>query len=235
MSFPTYTLSPSDFAFLWNDCPRCFYLKVKHGVTQPRSPMPSVFNVIDATMKQRLNEVPITDFVSGAPESKVFNHDGRVLSKVYESRFGIGLKIKGIYDTVLELAEGDFALVDLKTIKASPKLASTYSRQLHAYAWAMENSSIEENKLFPVSQLGLITFEPGRFTSRSDGSSALVGKNTWVQVERNDEQFLSFMNNIAEMLASETCPGSGKYCPICQYLDRISKFNEDDSRFKIAV
>lgn len=235
MSFPTYTLSPSDFAFLCKDCPRCFWLKVKHGVAQPRSPMPSVFNVIDGSMKRRLNEVPISEFVNGVPESKVFNHDGRVCSKVYESRVGVGLTIKGIYDTVLELADGNFALVDLKTIKASPKLASTYSMQLHGYAWAMENPSIEENKLFPVSQLGLITFEPGRFTSRSDGSSALVGKNTWVPVERNDDQFLSFLNNIAEVLASETMPPSGRFCSACQYLERISKFNNDDSRFKMAV
>ena len=133
MSFPIYTLSPSVFAFLLKDCKRCFWLKVKHGIQQPRSPMPSVFNVIDGSMKRRLNAVPISEFVSGAPESKVFNHDGRVCSKVYESRVGVGLTIKGIYDTVLELAEGNFALVDLKTIKASPKLASTYSTQLHAY------------------------------------------------------------------------------------------------------
>ena len=181
MSLPIYTLSPSDCAFLWKDCPRCFWFKVKHGLTQPRSIMPSIFNVIDGSMKRRLNEVPISDFVAGAPDSLVHNHDGRVCSKIYESRFGVGLVVNGIYDTVLELAEGGFALVDLKTIKVTPRLALTYSMQLHAYAWGLENSSNEANKLFPIKELGLITFEPERFTSRSDSSSALIGKNTWVR------------------------------------------------------
>ena len=186
-------------------------------------------------MKRRLNEVPISDFVAGAPDSLVHNHDGRVCSKIYESRFGVGLVVNGIYDTVLELAEGGFALVDLKTIKVTPRLALTYSMQLHAYAWGLENSSNEANKLFPIKELGLITFEPERFTSRSDSSSALIGKNTWVRVERNDQVFLSFLDQVAELLASETCPSSGKYCTSCQYLDRISKHNEAFDRFKTII
>jgi len=31
-------LSPSDFAFLWEQCKRCFYLKVVHGIRQPSMP-----------------------------------------------------------------------------------------------------------------------------------------------------------------------------------------------------
>jgi hypothetical protein len=71
-------------------------LKVKNGIQQPRSPMPSVFNVIDSSMKRTLNEVPIDQFVSGGPVTRVHNHDGRVLSQVYWSKSGIGLTVKGI-------------------------------------------------------------------------------------------------------------------------------------------
>jgi len=198
--------------------------------------MPTVFNVIDGSMKRRLNEVPISEFVSGAPESRVYRHDGRVLSSVYHSRAdGPGIQIKGIYDTVLELNDGGFALVDLKTIKVSPKLASTYSLQLHAYAFAMENPFIEENRLVPVSKLGLITFGPERFTSRGDGCSALVGQNHWVEVEKNEESFLKFLDRVADLLDSDTPPGSGKYCSTCQYLERIGRFESEQSRFKTAV
>ncbi len=235
MNPTVYTLSPSDFAFLLRDCPRCFWLKVKHGVMQPRRPMPSVFNVIDGSMKRRLNEVPITKFVSGAPASRVHNHDGRVLSAVYQSSFGVGLIIKGIYDTVLELADGGFALVDLKTIKVSPKLASNYEMQLHSYSWALENPSVEENRLFPVSRLGLIAFAPCKFTTRSDGASALIGQNHWVEVERNDDAFFAFLDQVAEVLASDTPPASGRFCPTCQYMERIARFECEDDRFKVAV
>ena len=31
-------LSPSDFAFLWDDCPRCFYMKVARKHLDPPRP-----------------------------------------------------------------------------------------------------------------------------------------------------------------------------------------------------
>ena len=46
-----WRLSPSDFAFLWEECKRCFYLKVVKEFYRPRSLMPKIFNVIDAQMK----------------------------------------------------------------------------------------------------------------------------------------------------------------------------------------
>ncbi|MFX5747681.1 hypothetical protein ABTE19_22410, partial [Acinetobacter baumannii] len=70
---------------------------------------------------------------------------------------------------MLQLESGGFVVVDLKTIKASPNLAATYANQLHAYAFALENPEIPANRLFPVERLGLITFEPERFTTRDDG------------------------------------------------------------------
>lgn len=230
-----FTLSPSDAAFLWRECPRCFWLKGRHGIQQPRMPFPSVFTTIDSEMKNRLDSVPISEFVSGAPESRVHNHDGRVLSQVYQSKFGTKLQIKGVYDTVLELGQGGYCLVDLKTIKPTPKLAATYSLQLHSYMFALENPAIEEDRLAPVSRLGLITFGPNRFTSRSDGASALVGQNHWLEVERSDESFFGFLDQVAELLDSDTPPGSGKYCSTCQYLERIGRFESEQSRFKTAV
>ena len=48
----TFRLSPSDFAFLWEECKRCFYLKVVKGFRRPSSPMPKIFTNIDLQMKQ---------------------------------------------------------------------------------------------------------------------------------------------------------------------------------------
>ena len=46
-----FKLSPSDFGFLYDECKRCFYLKVKHNFTRPRGIMPSIFIKIDGIMK----------------------------------------------------------------------------------------------------------------------------------------------------------------------------------------
>ena len=41
-----YKLSPSDFAYLWNDCKHCYYQKVKLGVVYS-SPFPAMFGRIN--------------------------------------------------------------------------------------------------------------------------------------------------------------------------------------------
>lgn len=198
--------------------------------------MPKVFNVIDATMKARMGETALSGFVSGAPNARVHSNDGRVLSQVYQSRNGgPGIRIRGVYDTLFELNSGGYAIVDLKTISVSPKLARTYASQLNAYAWALENPSAEANRLAPIGRMALIAFEPTRFTSRPDSASALVGRNVWIEVERDDQSFFAFLDQIVEVLASETPPAPGKYCSTCKYLERIGKFEMDSARFKMAV
>lgn len=47
-----FRLAPSDFAFLWESCARCFYLKAHGMLYRPRTPFPSVFNTIDLEMKR---------------------------------------------------------------------------------------------------------------------------------------------------------------------------------------
>ena len=44
-------LSPSDLTFLWDECERCFYLKVIHKFNRPTTPMPAIFTKIDGLMK----------------------------------------------------------------------------------------------------------------------------------------------------------------------------------------
>ena len=46
------SLAPSDFAFLWDECTRCFYLKVVRREGRPRTPFPNVFGTIDRAMKR---------------------------------------------------------------------------------------------------------------------------------------------------------------------------------------
>ena len=41
----TFKLSPSDFGFLYDECKKCFYLKVKHNFDRPRFPIPSIFGI----------------------------------------------------------------------------------------------------------------------------------------------------------------------------------------------
>ena len=67
MGGKTWRLSPSDFAFLWQECKRCFYLKNVVGFQRPRSIMPRIFNVIDAQMKDCFMKMRTEKIAPGMP------------------------------------------------------------------------------------------------------------------------------------------------------------------------
>jgi len=50
MNNHNWKLSPSDFAFLWEECKRCFYIKVADGFQRPRPPIPKIFTRIASEM-----------------------------------------------------------------------------------------------------------------------------------------------------------------------------------------
>jgi hypothetical protein len=56
-------LAPSDFAFLWEECRRCFYLKAHKKLYRPRAPFPSIFSTIDLEMKRHMRGLRTTDVI----------------------------------------------------------------------------------------------------------------------------------------------------------------------------
>ena len=63
----TFRLAPSDFAFLWEECPRCFYLKVHRKMYRPRAPFPSIFSNIDMAMKRHFKGLRTQDVLPEMP------------------------------------------------------------------------------------------------------------------------------------------------------------------------
>lgn len=49
-----YKLSPSDFAFLYEECKLCYYLKIKHGIEHPKGIFPGVFSTINTKLQTPL-------------------------------------------------------------------------------------------------------------------------------------------------------------------------------------
>ncbi len=49
----SYKLSPSDFAYLWNECKHCYYQKVKFGIAQPGI-FPSMFGRINKLLQDSI-------------------------------------------------------------------------------------------------------------------------------------------------------------------------------------
>jgi len=58
---PSLKLSPSDLTFLWDECPRCFYLKVVLGINRPPTAFPKIFGRIDLLMKRLFSGADTAD------------------------------------------------------------------------------------------------------------------------------------------------------------------------------
>lgn len=52
MSNETVRFAPSDLTFLFDECKCCFYNKIVHGISRPRSPFPKVFSLMDSHQKE---------------------------------------------------------------------------------------------------------------------------------------------------------------------------------------
>ena len=148
----TWKLSPSDLTFLWDECPRCFYLKVVHGFNRPFSPFPKIFNQIDKLMKGYFQGKPTLEISSTLPEGSVQFGERWVTSDLISfPKRNASCFIKGKFDTVVEFSDGSFGVVDFKTSAAKPEHIEFYSRQLHAYAYALENPAPGSLRLSPIS------------------------------------------------------------------------------------
>jgi len=220
MPAKNWKLSPSDFAFLWEECKRCFYLKVAKDFSRPRPIMPKIFTVIDSEMtkcfagKRTEEIVPamskgIVQFEQKWVESlpiKIENHSSTCF-------------IRGRFDTVVKFDDGSYGVVDFKTSEVKSEHISLYGRQLHAYAYTLENAAPNKPALAPVSKLGLLVYEPAEFSHELKTGTSLAGQLAWIEILRDDSAFMEFLSDVLSVLEQESPPGGSPSCEWCQYRD----------------
>ena len=220
MTPPSHKLSPSDFAFLWQECKRCFYLKVVRNFGRPRSGMPGIFSVIDSRMKDCFQGERTERIVEGLPPGTVAFGEKWVQSAPIEiPGRDSTIYIKGKFDTIIRFDDDTYGVVDFKT--SAPKKTSIfmYARQLHAYAYALENAAPGKFALSPVTKLGLLVYQPDEFANLGGGSASLKGALTWWEIKRDDAAFMKFLGDIHKVLELEEPPEPNENCLFCQYRD----------------
>ena len=203
-------LSPSDFAFLWEECKLCYYLKVKQGIYQPSMPMPGVFSAINTRLQGNLIGKDLRYLSAKLPEGKVITQEGWVQSKVIP---GTSLYIKGKYDLLVELPNGTQMLVDLKISQPHEDKIDKYQTQLTAYKFALENPVY--GKSVKITRMGLLVFYPDEVSITED-SVLLHFPPKWLEVPIDDAGFLTFTKEVDKLLAGPP-PQEGKECKWCKY------------------
>ncbi|MBV8171802.1 MAG: PD-(D/E)XK nuclease family protein [Candidatus Eremiobacteraeota bacterium] len=209
-------VSPSSFGFLYEECPACYYNSV-HGLRRrPSTPFPSIFTQIDRAMKVRFS-APGWHVVAGERRRfKIAASDGWVRSAPIPVRgHDLTLTIRGTFDSVLRFEDGRFGLCDWKTAPVKADLLSKYSRQLHAYAFALERPALDEPQR--IDELGLGVFEPAAFDVNAGAQASLTGGLTWLAMTRDDVRFARFLQSVGQLLALPNAPPPSPSCAFCAY------------------
>ena len=75
-----YKLSPSDFAYLWNNCKYCYYQKIKFGVVYS-SPFPAMFGRISSLLQTSIMGKNFKDVNPDLPSGIIEIQEGFMKSK----------------------------------------------------------------------------------------------------------------------------------------------------------
>lgn len=212
-----WILNPSDFAFLWEECKRCFYLKVREGFRRPSGPMPKIFTTIDSEMKNCFTGKRTEEIMPFLPPGVVDTSVSWVQSKPLPIKgHNSTVVIRGKIDTLVRFDDNSYGVIDFKTSSKSADQVPLYGRQLHAYATALEQAAQGHVNLSPIRKLGLLVYEPQKFSQVAVTEASLTGALSWLPIERDSDKFFSFLRKILEVLELSK-PPVAEDCAWCRY------------------
>ena len=220
MTAKLWVLNPSSLTFLWEECRRCFYLKMVYGIARPSVPMPKIFTRIDDRMRQQFHSRRIEQAIPELPPGVLDTTEYHVQSQPLRVPGRASqCVIKGRMDCVARFDDGTFAAIDFKTSEQKSDNISFYGRQLHAYAAALEHPAPGKPGMKPVKRLGLLVFEPNSFEPTSTHQANLVGSLTWIEIKKDEQLFLEFVATIVDLLELPAPPRPSATCGHCKYLE----------------
>ncbi len=214
-----FTIAASDLTFLLEGCPRCFVLKVKHGVRQPSMPLPTIFTILAGLQKDYYSGLRTEQISPELPPGIVVFGEKSVRSKpipIPES--SVTFTLIGRFDIVLRLDDGTYAVIDFKTGRPHPEKSDIYERQLLAYAYALEHPAEDAMGVQRVSHIGLLYFVPQAVRVDPPSRQTVNGDLKWVPLEKDYGRLYSTLSKAARLLTGPL-PASNSDCEWCRYGD----------------
>ncbi|HCE31008.1 MAG: hypothetical protein UT54_C0003G0018 [Candidatus Daviesbacteria bacterium GW2011_GWB1_39_5] len=208
-----YKLSPSDFAYLWNDCKHCYYQKVKLGVFHSGI-FPSMFGRINKLLQDSIMGMNLSDIHPDLPSGIIEIQEGYMKSITID---GTNCYLSGRFDILSKLDDGTFAIIDFKITTPDSEKISKYISQLHAYKFALENPS--SGKPIKVSKMGIVSINPDEM-KLVDGKVIFTTTPKYHPVEEDTESFHNLIREISTLLNGDL-PAVSKTCSLCIYRSKF--------------
>lgn len=220
-----FTLSRSKIE-LFLDCPRCFVLDRRYGISRP-SPLPyTLQSTVDLLVKREFDHYRL----DGRPHPLMvqFGIDGVPfrdprLTEWRDMRSGVSLihapsrlRVFGAVDDIWQLAGGALAVVDYKTTSTSATLSidddrmRAYKRQLEIYQWLLRGQGLS------VQNTGYLVYFNARrerpsFDLHLDFTSIILsyaGSDAWIS---------DALLDVRRVLELDSLPQSSRDCVWCAY------------------
>lgn len=206
-----YKLSPSDFKYLWEECPHCFWQKIHQGIRQP-SIMPSIFTKISGILQTFVVGKSTQTLVPNMPRGTIISQETFVKSAaIPPSKKSY---ISGRLDLLIELPDKTYGVVDLKMVDTKTENLAKFARQLHAYKFALENPA-DGHKPIAITRLGILAFAPEAVEVR-DGNYYFRANPTWQEIPIAMKDFFEFIQQVESLLEGDE-PPLNKACQWCEY------------------
>jgi hypothetical protein len=222
-----YIIRPADLSFLYDGCKKCFYMKMVHNITQPSIPLPSIFSQIAGLLKSHYSGKNTQELHVALPDGIVDYGEKHVRSQVIQISGHIDTcYINGRFDIVVSFKDGTYGVIDFKTGNPNEQYAKLYSRQLHAYAYALEHPASNALSLSPISRLGLLYFYPKRIHQQRIDKLAYEADITWIEIQKDEKDFLKFVSEILGILEASQPHQCSATCQWCNYIDKTGKIRK---------
>ncbi|MEN9621772.1 MAG: hypothetical protein RLZZ67_206 [Candidatus Parcubacteria bacterium] len=213
---------------LFMECPRCFYLDNRLGVSRPKGPSFTLNIAVDALLKKEFDvyraEASVHPLMKKYKVDAIpFSHD--LLNDWRENFVGIqyrhpesGFTISGAIDDIWVNSEGELIIVDYKATSKDGKVETLsdsgwdrqYKRQMEVYQWLFRK------KGFKVSNTGYFVYVNGR-KDKEAFDAKLEFDVTLIAHTGNDEWVEGSILEAKACLDSETLPTHSPTCDYCMY------------------
>ena len=208
-----YNFSPSEFAFGYAGCKRCYYDQKVNNI-KVSLPFPSVFSKLDILQKNFYHDKS-SDLLGEKIASGVIKTDysRTQKSKILEDNKGRKFQLKGRIDAYVKHKDS-FSIIDFKVTDINEKKIDTYATQLLAYAIMFNQPDEGFLKLNPIKNLGIFCFEPDTIVDHQNTPNFKM-KTQFYLIERDDKKMFEFITMVIDMLEGKN-PTSKEKCSICK-------------------